>query len=307
MSRIEKKKLFIELAIMAMIILAFIIVNIKINESRFTEDSRDSYSLDYVFQLDKVEFSADEITVDGWCFRMGEDTTENGTSPELILVNVQTKKTRRYSTDIVVRDDVNRYFDCEFNYSNCGFCTHMNKNALNLDENTYEVFLHYKGESYGIQTDVFLSKDGVSYTNPQKFRRIESSNVDLIELTENGILRFYIPDKDVYVYQYDDFLFWILGPSYEYSCDITEKMQYQTWTTQGTLLPITEYRKDNFADNFQFSLQDYWCENLSGDGYNVYQRELPNTYAIARILTGDYSDSEKWVWTRCFRPYYQIE
>lgn len=254
-----------------------------------------------MYQVDSVATEGDDFVIRGFAFKLKE-VSEKGTF-EIVLQDIETGETYFPRMKYEDRKDVNEYFLCEYDYTKSGFVATIKEDKLNLEEGNYEVLLKVAGRKLTYQTELYISKGQLMYTNPLEYKPLDVAGTDLEKIVEQGVLRVYRPDYGMYVYQYEGELYWIAEEEYEYvSGDVLE---YLTYTTQTENLP--KYRLENnwLYDNIGFVFCEREITEMNAGRYRVSKKQLPTEYSVERIVTGNNIDG--WIWRQEFRPYYQFD
>lgn len=237
------------------------------------------------------------------CFQVDEDLTGffflyNQDTPqeyEIILSSTEKRGSVKPQVEYgIKRKDVNDYFSCEYDYSNCGF-----KLEDLPDTGEYEFVVRCK-PLVVIHTDVYVKNGRIYYTKQDSFIPPELDD----NFIKNGILRVYRPDQHCWVYQYDGSLYWVVDRQFHFNPSGSTYIQYQLWTTQVDKLPRHRLEHAWYWDNIGGNFEDYQLEGDFGD-YRVMKRDLPTEYAIKGILTGYYTNN-RWIWKSNFRPIYDL-
>ena len=255
----------------------------------------DTTSRAYCFQVDSSSFNNGEIELTGFTFRYEHPDGE----PALILRSKEdeVKLTTEYG---LPRPDVNEYFLCEHDYTNCGFAA-----VGSIEPDTeYEIFIRWPW-SPEISTGVYIDSDGVHYNPLADFIAPEIEDApDLKEIVNDGTLRVYRPDFHCWVYQKDWYLYWIVDQDFNFEEDGSTYIQYQMWTTQTDNLPEKRLAHGNLWDNIGGHFEKYELEGDFGP-YRVMKRKIPTAYSVTSIVTGYYKNGE-WIWKNYFRPIYEF-
>lgn len=256
----------------------------------------------WMYQVDSVDIDGAEIEFSGFAFQLEKDSIEGAV--EIVLEDIKTGKRYYPKMEYRVREDVNDYFLCEFDYLQSGFLATIKTRKIDLEKGDYEILLKVKEERLTYRTGMFFSKGKIVYANPIEFVPLDVEGTDLEEIVENGKLRVYRPDYGMYVYQYDGILYWIAEPNYGF-VNNDSYIQYQLDTTQIERLP--KYRLDNqwYWDNRGFMFGAEEVLDFDAGKYRVAGKELPTEYAIEKIWTG--KCIEEWIWQQDFRPYYEFK
>ena len=249
-----------------------------------TIKSEDSLSRYYCFQLDK--------DLSGFFFRYDRDASADY---KLLLQSTETgKKYKLKALYGLNRTDVNKYFSSNHNYSMAGF---QIESIPYIGE--YEVIVELNPFAY-IHTGVFISENGIHYY-PEKKLFVPEISEDFIKY---GTLRVYRPDFHIWVYQWNEELYWIVDSDFYFKDNEFTYVEYQLWTTQINKLPQHRLQNKWFWDNLGANFEDYEVDGDFGS-YRVMKRELPTDYSITAIMTGYYMNGE-WIWQNYFRPIYKF-
>ena len=237
------------------------------------------------------------------CFQVDEDLTGffflyNQDTPqeyEIILKSTEKRESMKPQAEYgLKRVDVNEYFSCEYDYSNCGF-----KLDDLPDTGEYEFIVRCKPLVVA-HTDVYVSNGRICYTKQASFTPPELDT----DFINKGVLRVYRPDQYCWVYQYDGALYWVVDNQFHFDPSGSTYIQYQLWTTQLDKLPQHRLEHAWYWDNIGGYFEDYELEGDFG-AYRVMKRDLPTEYAITGILTG-YHANDRWIWRSNFRPIYKL-
>ena len=236
-------------------------------------------------------FQVDE-DLTGFFFLYNEDTPQDY---EIILRSTEKRGSIKLQAEYgLKRVDVNDYFSCEYDYSNCGF-----KLDDLPDKGEYEFVVRCKPLVVA-HTDVYVNNGRICYTKQASFIPPELDT----DFINKGALRVYRPDQHCWVYQYDGSLYWVVDHQFSFNPSGSTYIQYQLWTTQMDKLPQHRLEHAWYWDYISGYFEDYELEGDFGD-YRVMKRELPTKYAIKGILTG-YHANNRWIWKTYFRPIYDL-
>lgn len=265
---------------------------------RILDIKEDDFS--WVYQVDSVKTEGKDFVLQGFAFKLDKNAEEGVF--EIVLEDIESGKRYFPKMEYMERKDVNEYFLCEYDYIKSGFEATINAGKLDLEEKNYEVLLRMQGERQTYQTGTYISKGTLMYANPTEFQPLDVEGTGLENIVENGVLRVYRPDYQVYVYQYEGELYWIVGEKYGVNTEGDTKIEYQLETTQVGNLP--QQRLDNqwYWDNLGFYFAAHELKELDTGDYRVAKKSLPEEYAISYIWTG--KNEGEWVWLQFFRPYY---
>lgn len=256
----------------------------------------------FVFQVDDVQLEENDFILNAWAFKLGEEST-NG-AMELLLYDLE-EGTIVYPKKKEFRErlDVNKYFLCEFDYSNCGIVVSFNARKLALANKDYEILISdVKGKKI-YQTGTYINNGELMYCLPEEYRPLDVAGTDLEKVVNDGILRAYRPDFGMYVYQYEGVLYWIAEPEYGF-VDGNTYVQYQMNTTQPEKLPAESIINNWTWSNIGFYFKSNELTELNTGKYRVTRCALPLEYSITTVWTGNHI--HEWIWKQSFRPWYEF-
>ncbi len=274
------------------IVLLFFSIGFLFFENPVSEETEDESSKHYCFQIDMAELYQERIVLSGFCF-VYEKRPEK---LSFVLESQNSGDRIELNTDYgLVREDVNDYFLCNYDYSNVGFTA----TGIIDHSEEYEILVKFPW-SVPVPTGVFLTGDRIHYIKDSEL--IEPSVFD--ELLSDSNLLVYRPDYHCWIYQKDECLYWIVDKDFYFEADGTTYIQYQLWTTQIDNLPTKRKERNLNWDNIGGYFEDYELIGNFGS-YRIMKRSLPSEYSITTIETGYYLDG-KWVWKEYFRPIYKL-
>ena len=250
----------------------------------------------FCFQVETAVLKGGRVELDGFALLYDHP----GQKHDVILRSTETGKRIKLDTEQTKRQDVNKYFYCEHDYTDSGF-----KASGMIEDQEYEFLIHWPW-SIALPTGVYIdSGNGIHYAAEEEFVAPDVKNApDLKEIVENGTLRVYRPDYHCWVYQVGDDLNWIVDQNFNFEDDGTTYIQYQLYTTQKDKLPKRRVENGWYWDNIGGCFENYEVQGDFGE-YRVMKRELPKEYAVTSIVTGYYKDGE-WIWKNYFRPIYSF-
>ncbi len=316
----KKKKIIIDLSALIVVVAGIIIVNLMIITNR-----RKSYRLDwdsniYAYQVEEVNTDQNDVIIKGWFFELNKvQNVEREIDGKTYSVLVSKLDNNENTDDGDVRSgkgiiaelqnesryDVNEYFYCEYDYSNCGFIARIDKSLLDIKSANYQIIIKPdKDSEYGIAA-AYIKNGVVQYTNPSDDVYLDVKGTDLEDIVNNGVCVVSCPEYHIFVYQYGWELYWIADEEYAFEDDGNTYIQYHIDTTQFDKLPV-----DRIANGWYWSNlgADFENNEITGEiscgKYRVCTRSIPKEYSIVRIVTGYYADD--WVWKRCFGPDYRL-
>lgn len=256
----------------------------------------------WIYQVDSITVEEDSFCLNGFAFRLNHNAL--GNEYEIVLHDIDSGRNYFPKMNYVEREDVNKYFDCEYDYLKTGFRAFFDGEEFITTGNHYEVLLRVLGTKNAYHTGTFLVDGQIMFANPQSFKSPKVDGTDLEEIVDQGILRVYQPEYGMYVYQYEGALYWIAESRYEYDEDGNTYVQWHLETTQKERLPEERLENQTYFDNRGFYFREVEVRELNTGEYRVAKKVLPTEYAISLMNTGKYKG--EWIWLKNFRPYYDF-
>lgn len=292
---------------MLIIIIAYLIINQLIKNSKDIERKEAFVQIenqDILYHIDNARYENGNLIIEGWAFYLGVNAVDQRLTIFLRDINDYTNKF--YFTETKInRNDVNDYYLCDYDYTNCGFEALLYDKKLSSE--CYEILINVsyseldertgtrRENSITISTYKYITNGELMACRKDMYDPIESNNTYINNIVDNGDLIFYRRNKGIYLYQYFDKLYWITNKNYEFSNDGRTYIQYQLRTTQTDLLPSSRINNKYDWDNlgFVFEENEYREENFGE--YRVASCRIPNEYAVTYFWTG-YCVDNKWKW-----------
>lgn len=124
----------------------------------------------------------------------------------------------------------------------------------------------------------------------------EIADTDLKKIVHNGILQVYASDYDMYIYQFDRKLYWLIGTPIDKRTEII----FHLHTNEPDKLP--EHRKKFKFDNrgFRAGGKNEITGAMRCGKYRVFERSIPAEYNITAVWVG-FNTNGKITWSRWFR------
>lgn len=256
---------------------------------------------EFAFQAESIQYDYNCLTISGYCFRYDVPVHE---SDYEIALKGKSGIYRMNTTSNTERPDVNKYFNCEVDYTFSGFVASISQESISATEE-YEIMVDWKNA--GLKSaGVYIKNNRLYYCNDVSSVNVELlKNDSLVNVVNHGIL---VADNLKYscsIYQYDGYLYWFAGDKFIFEDNEKTYIQYQLWTTQIDNLPYDRIVKESYWDNIGFIFEEAELLNAS-DYYRVAVRKIPDNYSIKAIVTGYYKNN-KWIWQEYFRPFIVFE
>lgn len=290
------------------VIVGFIIANKIISERNFQK---------YVIIEDKnfmstIEYINDEnnkFTIEGYAFIIDKHLSENYIS--VFLRNINNEKELWLEVEQVDRPDVNKYYESKYNYTESGFIATTNSLNINKDQ-VYEIIINIDYKEANNKSSSKKHRKTVSskryilnnklYTYNPNLLDLEYLDVEsdlLREVFSNGKLYVYQKDAGMYVYLYENKLYWIASTDFEFNKEVLTYIPVHIFTTQYNNLP--DERIEHKYDNLSFYFERKEINDNKMAPFRVAVCDVPQDYAITYIKTGVYDRGTKiWLWEKLF-------
>ena len=263
--------------------------------------AEDNFS--WVYQVDDIAENDGKICFRGWAFQLDKDAKKN--KFDIILRDISSGKSFFADMKYETRVDVNEFFLCQYDYTESGFVAMIDKEKLDIENGVYEFLLQPKTQRTAYETNIYYAQNEISFTNPLEFIPLDTDGTDMEVVTRDGVLRGYLSDKGIYIYQYDGCIYWIMDETYAFNAAGNAYLQYQIATTQPWKLPEQRLMEGKETGYMSFQFKEKELANFNTGKYRVAKAELPQKYSITSIRTG--VTTETWLWKYDFRPWYKFD
>lgn len=301
-----------KIMLLTLIICAFCLINLIINKKHRKELSVIPDSSKYVYNVEKLEELDGKVKLTGWFFKVKALRNEpiidaDESSYKILLADVsdlgKQQKILGIETDIeyVKRYDVNDYFHCEYDYSDCGFQALWDENKLKQNV-VYQVFFKIdKHKATAIASHVFIKNGELFYVNPNSLNDFSVEGTDLEDIVNSGTILVSNPEHGIYMIQNSDDLYWIADANASFMNNEKTYMQYQIETTQFEKLPLERLEGGWYWSNIGDIFENYEITHILNCGkYRVMVRKIPREYSVTQITVGYYDD--EWIWRDDIKP-----
>lgn len=235
--------------------------------SGFRNVTDDTYLRQFDFDISSVSFDDGYLLIEGYCSVYDMDTPDY----QIILKD---KFGDQYPT-IPIREDK------EFSAS-------VNANA----DQKYEVIVQFDGYK-PMSTATYINRIAVEYVAGE-IGEPHSDSTELKNILSNALLKAYNAEHEVYVYQVEDELYWLIGTEIDENTEII----YHLHTNEPDILPKERIRYG--FDNLGFrSGTGEELVNID-DHYRVFVADIPTEYLITAITVG-FSTNRTVEWMDYFR------
>ncbi len=163
-----------------------------------------------------------------------------------------------------------------------------------MPEEKAEVLVKFKIYSPW-HTSVYINKDRVEYVR-SNVKEPDITGTDLEHIVREGVLQVYEPVYNVYVYQLDHKLYWLIGTP----LDKRTTVLCYVHTNEPEKLPekVRKYKRVNL--NFRAGSKNEITRTMRCGKYRVFVRDIPTEYHVTAVRTGFY-ENRKFTWDRYFR------
>ncbi len=257
----------------------------------------------WVYQIDNVEKNTSAVVFNGWAFKT--DKKSLGEDFIIILIDLNTKEKYYPKMKYMERKDVNNYFEGSHSYLESGFSATISKKKIDIFDSVYEIFLCDLEEDAAFATGMYFMGNEIYYTNPVEYEPLDVVGTSLEKIVANGLIRLYRPDKGVYVYQYEDELYWITDTQHDFFIE-NWSVLYHAHTTQWDRLPKGSIEKGIYWENLSFKFSSREYVEFSGDKYLVAKEKIPTDYAVSFITTGQIGTND-YEWMDSFYLRYEFD
>lgn len=255
--------------------------------------------------VEKVDEKGKLLEIFGWAIRV-DSTVLNG---RVILQPVDGSEAKVLKTSQKKRSEIGNKIEANWNVGMNGFVAEIDRDKLK--ENVcYEVLYAFdyeignveenKQTSTKVSTKQYVYNGQLYYFNPQEYMKPDILDGTIQPILEKGRVCGFDIDKEIWVYQYQDNLYVIVGNDLYMEWEGNIEIPYHLWTTHNDKLP--ENRVQNGFDNRDFRFVNNEI-SISSEKYHVAIASIPQEYPIMNIRIGIFdSKNSEWVWRVDFLP-----
>lgn len=262
----------------------------------------------FAVKIETVRETEKGLEFDGWALR----TDSSIISGHVVLQPLNDGEAMLLDTDMENRSDIKAYFDVSWAAGMCGLNAVVNRNEVQPDI-CYEILfiISYEDiegneektiqkETKKITTRTYLYNDELYEYIPTEYIAPSIHDIEIETVVSEGKICGYDIEKQIWVYQYKEKLFLILGSELYKKWEGNLEVPYHLWTTQNNKLP--DNRKQNGYDNRDFVFANKEI-HISSDEYHVAVTSIPQEYPITNIRLGIFdSQKNEWIWRADFFP-----
>ena len=304
------------------ILIGFIIINVKIEKGYKESLILISDGSQYCYGIDSLEKEENVLTLRGWFFELKNMQRVDrevvvGEDAELMLAlvpygeasvgaEIKNAPFMKVLDMHEVRSDINEYFSCGIDYSRCGFTAVIDMGEIDLSSTIYRIAVKQdSARRDAVLVDIYLTNEGICYTDPFLSPKLETEGTDIDSIVKEGVRVVSRPDYGCYVYQLGDKLYWIADEGFTFCDNGLTYIQYQMNTTQIDNLPEERLQNDWLWSNIGDYFESHEITGQIDCGkYRVSVRDIPREYSVTNMWTG-YHDGD-WIWYSEFRPNYSM-
>lgn len=255
----------------------------------------------WVYQIDDIKEVEGELVINGWAFMLNEDSLEGAV--EIVLYDINSGKKYYPQMSYRIRDDVNNYFMCGYDYRKVGFSASIAIWRLNLDESTYQLVLRPRDEKRAFKTNIYYFNEEMMCASSNEYVKLDVEGTDIESVVNEGVCVVNRQDIGMYVYQYNRALYWIAEPYFDFVKN-GSWIEFHIETTQTEKLPPERLENGWLWSNLRFDFYDKELVEQNNGRYRIAKYDLPTEYSITKIWTGSYDTD--WIWRNDFRPRYDF-
>lgn len=277
------------------------------SEKVVAEKAEESFNENVLSEINQVHKNGKMLYISGWIMKYNTRVIdvkmvlrETGEIKEQVL-KTSLEKNKGYETYL-------NYLKSDGAYRNGGFTAKIEIEELKKDV-CYEVLLYF-GYEYEkkmqdgsvelvdrwvkVDTEQYLYQDAVYRYNPTEFIRPEFIDKQMQTVIENGVVLAYDNKKQVWLYLYEENLYWILGKEKNAMYKNEKRIFCHLFSVDKTKLP--EERQKYGFDNKDFYFETNRVLLNTDEVYEVAKMSLESEYPITRIQTGfiDSTNEEGW-------------
>lgn len=194
----------------------------------------------------------------------------------------------------------------------CSFLAKINRKIINRNK-SYEILLYinYKDNkaenqveyNKKISTGRYFYNEKVYTYDPKSVSFPVFKNNFMKEVVEKGKLYLFNKERNIWVYVYENAVYWIIDEEYEFDKEGSTHIPYHIWTYEVSNLPLDRQQ-------YGYDSRDFIYENneliLQDEEYRVASQILPIDFEPTYVITGEYdAEGELWIWENKFQMYFE--
>lgn len=269
-------------------------------EKVFAANVKEGFNEKVLSEINQVNKNGKMLYISGWIMKYNTRVMdvkmvlrETGEIKEQVL-KTSLEKNKGYETYL-------NYLKSDGEYKNGGFTAKIEIEELKKDA-CYEVLLYFEYEKkrqdgstepvnqwVKVATGQYLYRDAVYRYNPTEFIRPEFADEQMQTVIESGVVLAYDNEKQVWLYLYEENLYWILS-----------KEKNAVYGNKKVIF-YHEERYFEERQKYDFDNKDFYFETRevpldNNEKYEVAKISLVRGYPITRIQTGLMSNINEKGW-----------
>ena len=250
--------------------------------------------------VEDVKIKDGKVVLNGWGLRLN---TKNS-AIHLVLQPTDGSTGQVLSPRCTDREDICDYFAPDWEFGKVGFSANVKESALQKDicyeillTISYEETVEFEGKEYGMErrrkitTGQYLYEGNLYRYNPKEFERPDITEPGLVQVMDEGILRAYNQKERLWVYQYDNQLYFLINSESGSLRESVIKIPVLRYTSRVDLLP--EEHKKNGYERLGSYYEDEYYRKVGVLPWQVVVVDLPTEYPVMSVNTGLYDNELK--------------
>lgn len=251
--------------------------------------------------VESVKLEDGELLLTGWGLRVNSKNS----IIDVVLKSTDEGAEEVLLTESIIREDVNKYFDPKWEFGESGFKARISEKKLGKNK-CYEILLvlayngnESKEERKKVETNRYIYNNELYCYNPTEFVEPQVKNFDVTKAIKNGKLCVYDLKKQIWVYEYDGELFWIIKSSNIQGLSARPEIPMFVYTTQREMILDDKGEADYFG--YYFNEED--LNAVDESDFLIHKMRIPDDHPVISIQTGIYNnvgDNLGWQWVDYF-------
>lgn len=273
--------------------------NERLQSERIYED------INIVTCVETIEETKKSIEIAGWALRRDSTVKDS----YVVLQPTNGTEAKVLNTEINSRTDIESFIEASWNVGECGFVAEIKKDDL-VQNVCYEILVAVDYESSvgdvvqktrkKVSTKKYIYNSELYDYIPSEYVKPVIQDETIRTVLEQGKVCGYDIDKQIWVYQYKEKAYVIVGNDIYKEWEGNLEVPFHLWTSQNDKLP--ENRKQHGFDNKDFIFHNKEI-SVSSEDYRVAVIDIPQEYLIINARIGIFdSKKNEWIWRVDFSP-----
>lgn len=279
---------FFTVSMSVLFVLYAICIKLISNEKILHKDI--SVDTEILCDIENIDNNSDSIKISGWILKA--DAQKH--NAKVVLRNVITEEKIILNTNQIIREDITSRYAMA---GDCGYCGFESKVASKKikDEDCYEILLLLNYQDDGkeisklISSKQYLFSSKIFDFNPDEVVFPNLQDEQMCEVVQDGRFCFYDEDNGYWIYQYDEYLYWIMS----------ERFPFNDLGNIHIYFHVYPFGEEFINRDFSFENKEIKVQDQS---YRVAKVELEKEYVYA--WTEAYDSVQK---KRLGAKYFQIK